>query len=119
MCRSPRLIAALLLCVLGLQLAGTGVRCLMAEAPAATGASAGQHHAHSPECPPPDHQPAPTHPTTHHGECAMLAHCLSVTVLPVMAERSAVPVTAGTTPVLVATFVPTVSTRPTPPPPRA
>lgn len=117
--RWPRLISTLLLGVLGLQLAGSGARCVMGDAPAATGVVAGQHHAHSPECPPPDHQPAPKHPASHHGECAMLSHCLSVTVLPVLAARPAVPEAMGTTPVLVATFIPTVSTRPTPPPPRA
>lgn len=114
---APRFIASLLLLVLGFQLAGTGARCLADEDSAPTTAAAAAHE-HSTDCPPPE---GPSHAprTAHHGDCAMLAHCAALNLLGTatltstrLPSEALVVVTGGS-------VFSSVTTRPTPPPPRA
>jgi hypothetical protein len=115
--RWPRVIASFLLLVLGLQLAGTGARCIAG--PGGAEVAQATAHEHSAECPDPNAPDSGQPQPAHHGDCAMLAHCAALSVLPAAMTVApsgvitALPFPTGDR------FVATVTTQPAPPPPRA
>jgi len=115
--RWPRVIASFLLRVLGLQLAGTGARCIAGPGGAEVAQAAA--HEHSADCPDPNAPDSEQSPPAHHGDCAMLAHCAALTLIPTAMAvapsgvATALPLPTGDW------FVAAVTTQPAPPPPRA